>query len=83
MIRYVNNTFRHTYNENTENENRIILKNTPTKQPASHSEQSVSATPCYIAILVVTERLRGIVLHDECMIWYVFTSTAGDSSPGS
>ena len=31
----------------------------------------------------VTERLRGIVLHGECMIWYVFTPAADGSSPGS
>ena len=29
----------------------------------------------------VTWRLRGIVLHGECMIWYVFTPATGDSSP--
>ena len=31
----------------------------------------------------VTERLRAIVLHGECVIWYVFTPAADDSSPGS
>ena len=30
----------------------------------------------------VTWRLRGIVLHGECMIWYAFTPATGDSSPG-
>ena len=30
----------------------------------------------------VTWRLRGIVLHGECMVWYAFTPATGDSSPG-
>ena len=30
-----------------------------------------------------TWRLRGIVLHGECMIWYAFTPATGDSSSGS
>ena len=40
------------------------------------SSVSIDVTSC-------TERLRGIVLHGECMIWYMFTPAADDSSPGS
>ena len=36
-----------------------------------------------VSSLPAAERLRGIVLHGECMIWYVFTPAADDSSHGS